>query len=109
MISAQDAISHIYTVAKLIYDQVQKVKANKKQCETLAKRVKAVAVAIQDLERVLDQDHYTPGLINLYESVKECHEFVKKFSESNKWFRYVLKTGTYQDTFAGLNDKLQKY
>lgn len=108
MLSPQDAISGIYKVTKLIYDQVQLVKANKKQCQRLSERVRIVEQAVKDLEKAPEVSRYEAGLNALHHCLTNALAFIEKFSASNRLERYLLKTGTSKEQFAELNDELQK-
>lgn len=108
MVSATDAISGIYTVAKAIYEQVQTVKANQKQCLRLGERVGIVEQAVQDLEKRGNVNQYEKGLNALQNCLTNALAFVQKFQASHKLARYLLKTGSNKEQFAELNDELQK-
>lgn len=102
------AIENIYSVAKIIYDQVQLVKANKTQFKRLVERIRIVESAVKGLEGVKDKKQYELGLNELLKTLNECLEFAKKFSTSSRWERWLLKAGNYKETFEELNNDLQK-
>lgn len=108
MIDPKSAIENIYIVAKLIYDQVQLVKANKAQCVSLANRVKIVEEAVRGLDKLGNRQQYDAALKDLLEGLKSCLELVKKFSESGRFSRWILRAGTYKEEFESLNTELQK-
>lgn len=102
------AIENIYSVAKVIYEQVQLVKANKTQFRRLVERIKIVEAAVKGLERIKDKKQYEPGLNELLHTLNECLDFAKKFSKSSRWERWLLKAGNHKETFEELNNDLQK-
>jgi hypothetical protein len=72
MLDPKSAIENIYAVAKLIYDQVQLVQANKAQCGSLAARVKIIEEAVRGLESIKDKSNYQQGLNDLLTGLS-CH------------------------------------
>lgn len=103
-----DTLGTIFNIAKGIYDQVQKVKANKQQCQRLAERVRVVEQAVRGLEKLPNRAQYEPGLKTLQDTLGETLVFIQKFTEPKRWCRYLLKAGNHQGTFMALNDELQK-
>ena len=108
MLDIKTALENIYSVARLIYDQVQLVQANKEQCVRLGERVKIIEESVRGLSKIENMDNYKKGLNDLLEKLKSCLEFMKQFSEASTWFRWILKAGTYQEKFQQLNEDLQK-
>ncbi len=108
MLDVKSALENIYTVAKLIYDQVQLVKANKEQCSKLAERVKIIEQSVRGLGKIENMSHYQKALNDLLDNLKQCLEFIKKFSEASRWYRWILKAGNYKEQFEELNAELQK-
>lgn len=108
MIDASSAIDGIYSVAKLIYDQVKLVKANKQQCTRLAERVRIVESTVQGLSKITDKKQYQRALNDLLDGLKKCLAFIKQFSEAGRFYRWVLKAGTYKEEFEDLNTELQR-
>ncbi|OGO93732.1 MAG: hypothetical protein A3F41_02960 [Coxiella sp. RIFCSPHIGHO2_12_FULL_44_14] len=108
MMDPQTALQSIYSIAKLIYDQARLVKANQAQCTRLAERVRIAEESVYGLNTIENKDHYQRGLNDLLTCLNNCLRFMQEFSNSNSWFKYILKTGTYRDKFQELNDELQK-
>ena len=108
MLDIKTALENIYSIARLIYDQVQLVQANKEQCVRLGERVKIIEESVRGLGKIENMDNYKKGLNDLLEKLKNCLEFMKQFSEASTWFRWILKAGTYQEKFQQLNEDLQK-
>ncbi|XP_031135716.1 mixed lineage kinase domain-like protein isoform X3 [Sander lucioperca] len=101
-----DCIEHILSVASAIYDLVEKVQANKKQCQRVRERVKALQHVVEsiktggqssaDVERTLRE---------LSTTLASAKDLIEKFTKSNLLNR-VLKSGNHQDVFQSLNDRL---
>ena len=109
MIEPTEAIQYIYTLCKLIYDHVQVVKGNQAQCQRLAERVqKIVLPAVQGLEKIKDCTQFKGGLNAICTCLAECESFIKSYTDSNKLYKYLLRTGTYKEKFEELNMDLQK-
>jgi predicted Ser/Thr protein kinase len=108
MLDPVSTIQNIYAVATLVYNQIQLVQANKQQCKRLGERVKIIEAAVRGLEKIKDKAQYQLGLNDLLNSLKEVLEFIKKFTTSYRWERWVLKAGNYRDVFTELNGKLQE-
>ncbi len=110
MAAITDVIQSIYTVAKLIHDQVQLAKANNEQCKTLLARIDIVTQYVEPLKKMkaADVEQYRKGLESLFACLKECAEFVEKHTNTKSWFKQVIKAGTASDKFKELNEELQK-
>jgi tRNA A-37 threonylcarbamoyl transferase component Bud32 len=102
------ALQNIYAVASVIYAQVQLVKANKEQCKRLAERVQVIEGAVRGLDKIQDKSQYKQGLNDLLGGLNDALAFMKKFSTSSRWERWILKAGNYRDEFEDLTDRLQK-
>jgi serine/threonine protein kinase len=107
MISITDILHSIYAVTKLIYDQVQQVKANQAQCQRLYERVTIVTQAIKQLETVKDAEHYRSGLFALQKCLQNCLALVQTFVQKEGWFKHVLKAGMDKERFESVNAELQ--
>lgn len=103
-------LGDIFTVAQAIYEHVNLVKANKAQCNQLALRIKIIESAVRGLEKLpnLNKNQYETGLRDLLTGLQECLKFIQQFVQSSKWYRWILKAGTYKEQFAELNGNLQK-
>lgn len=108
MIETKFVIEGIYAVAKIINDQVQFVKANKAQLMRLAARIQVIESAVKELEALPEKEQYTAGLNHLLQTLRQCLAFIKKFSTSSRWARWILKAGNYQETFEALNEQLSQ-
>ena len=71
MLDIKTALENIYSVARLIYDQVQLVQANKEQCVRLGERVKIIEESVRGLGKIENMDNYKKGLNDLLEKLKK--------------------------------------
>lgn len=107
MLDSAKALGNIYLVAKLIYDQVQLVKANQQQCNRLVERIRIIESSIHGLDKVKDKEQYKIGLNDLLSLLNESLAILREFSASSRWQRFLLKTGNYKDAFNELNKRLK--
>ncbi|CAF0817135.1 unnamed protein product [Rotaria sp. Silwood1] len=102
-------LSTIYEIAMLIKQSVKQVKANEKQCKRLADRVDAITSILQsrndnDLQRL----ELRKSLTNFCSCIKQCLEFITKFSDETSWFFKVFKNQNFKRQFEELNCKLSE-
>jgi len=107
MLDPIDTLGNIYSVAKLIYDQVQLVKANQQQCNRLVNRIRIIESSVHRLDDITDKAQYQNGLKDLQSLLEESLSLITKFSTSSRWERFVLNTGNYKDDFQDLNKRLK--
>lgn len=103
-----DALStakQIYTLARAIYDQAQKVKANQAQCRLLADRVTAIESAIKKLGQLPNDEAFCRSLTRLNAGLSEIHYYMKELSSAS-WFRRFLNARSHEATFQGFNQRL---
>ncbi len=103
-----EIIESIYSIAKKVRNRSKLVKANMAQCNTLADRVDIVVAAVNNLEKIPNNEQYKPGLEAFEVCLKECLEFVDEYTKEKSWFKKILKAGTAKEKFEDLNDQLQK-
>lgn len=108
MMEPLEAIENIYTIAKLIYDQVQLAKANKAQCRQLAERVRIIEKSLRGLQQVSSQQHFKEALHLLKTKLNECADFISGFSGKKKWYKKVLNAGNHAAAFDEMNAELAK-
>lgn len=108
MLSPKNAIGAIYSVTKLIYDQVQQVKTNKAQCLRLQQRIKTIEEAIGPLTILPDDQkiQFQGGLNELVNTLNRALELITKFSVKRNWFVDVAKAGTHKEQFEGITKAL---
>jgi serine/threonine protein kinase len=107
MLDPTSALSNIYSVAKLIYAQVQLVKANLEQCKRLAERIGIIEQSVRDLEKIKDKSQYEKGLNDLLMGLQNCLQFMTQLSATSSFVAF-FKAGNTNQQFANLNDELQK-
>ncbi|XP_035859548.1 mixed lineage kinase domain-like protein isoform X2 [Sander lucioperca] len=103
-----DNIDPILFVASIIYDLVEKVQANKKQCHRVRERVKAlqhVVESIKTQKKGQSSAEVERTLRELSTTLASAKDLIEKFTKSN-WMKRVLKSGNHQDEFQSLNDRL---
>ena len=106
MLEPTQAIAVIYSVTKIIHDQVQLVKANKAQCFRLYQRIDIITQTLRGLDQILDSAQFKQGLNNLQTCVEGCQTFIQQFIDK-LWFKRVLRAGTYRGRFSELNKQLK--
>ena len=106
MLEPTQAIAVIYSVTKIIHDQVQLVKANKAQCVRLYQRIDIITQALRGLDQIPDSAQFKQGLNNLQTCVEGCQTVIQQFIDKH-WFKHVLRAGTYQERFYELNKELK--
>jgi len=107
MLDPTSALSNIYAVAKLIYAQVQLVKANQEQSKRLAERIQIIEDSVRGLGNIQDKDYYQKGLNDLLSGLQNCLAFMQQLSQTSS-FNAFFKAGNYNQQFASLNEELQK-
>jgi serine/threonine protein kinase len=106
MLEPTQAIVVIYSVTKIIHDQVQLVKANKAQCVRLYQRIDTITQALRGLDQIPDSAQFKQGLNNLQTCVEGCQTFIQQFTDKH-WYKYILRAGTYKEKFNELNKQLK--
>lgn len=101
-------VEPILSIASEIYKLVETVKANKKRCQRVCERVKA----LDDLVRSIQQRgpkqtsaEVTTALQELSLTLQSARELVRKYTLAN-WVARVLKSGSHMDEFSSLNERL---
>ena len=80
MLDPLSALRNIYSVTKLIYDQVQLVKANQEQCKRLAERIGIIEQSVHNLDQITDKSQYEKGLNDLLAGLQNCLQFMTQLS-----------------------------
>jgi len=107
MLDPVSALQNIYSVTKLIYDQVQLVKANQEQCKRLAERIGIIEQSVHNLDQITDKSQYEKGLNDLLAGLQNCLQFMKQLSAVGALSAF-FKAGNYNQQFASLNEELKK-
>ncbi|XP_037538440.1 mixed lineage kinase domain-like protein [Nematolebias whitei] len=101
---AKDILSLAYD----IYCLVEDVKANKKRCQRVSERVKALEGLVSPISQrdvVQPSDQVETALTGLSITLKSAHELIKKYVSANLVKR-ILKYGSHGDEFSSMNDRL---
>lgn len=103
-----DVIDPILSIASSIYSLCEQVKANKKSCHSIAKRVHALQDVVEAIRRsesaqacpVVDK-----ALRELHITLISAQDLIKKYT-SDKFLMRMLKTFRHRDDFAEVNCRL---
>lgn len=98
-------VQQVFTISKMIYDQVKLVKINRSQCQLLAKRVLAIETAITKLPKTSKQDAYSEFLLRLKICLEEALDYMKTLSDE-KWYWQFIKAKDHQERFDDFNQRL---
>ena len=103
---AATAASAVLAAARVLYDTVQQVKANKRQARLLAERVAAVVDPVRAFSDArLAQPEVQAALAQLLAAVHDAAVFVADFGDMGRVKRAVFKTG-HAERFAELSARL---
>jgi hypothetical protein len=72
MLSPADIVSDLFEISRLIYEQMQLVKANKHHCQRLYDRIMLITSTLKSLEKIPDMAHYRLGLLRVLQ--KNCQK-----------------------------------
>ncbi|TDH10000.1 hypothetical protein EPR50_G00092270 [Perca flavescens] len=103
-----DIVEPILSIALTIYDLVEKVKANKKQCYRVRDRVKALENVVKSI-RTQKQGQTSADLKRTLQELSTTLDsatvLIEKFTSST-WVKRVLQSSNHQDEFQSLNERL---
>ncbi|KAM9854558.1 mixed lineage kinase domain-like protein isoform 1-T2 [Aulostomus maculatus] len=103
-----DLVDPILSIASEIYSLVEKVKANKKRCQRVSDRVRALdelvrsvkdrrgAEASADVDRALEE---------LVITLTSARELIKTYTSSN-WAKRIVNSSCHGDEFTSVNERL---
>lgn len=103
-----DLIDPLLSIASQIYTLVENVKANKKQCQRVSQRVKALEELVRSIKK------REPGqtsaevkkvLKELQITLESAQELIKKYTMAN-WVERILKSSSHGDEFKSVNERL---
>ncbi|XP_058501728.1 mixed lineage kinase domain-like protein [Solea solea] len=103
-----DIIDPILSIASEIYTLVENVKANKKRCQRVSDRVRALEDLVRSIkERGTIQDSADVGqsLKELSITLKSAQHLIKKYTSAN-WMQRILKSSSHGDEFNSVNERL---
>lgn len=101
-----DYVEPILSIASQIYTLVETVKANKKRCQRVSERVKALedlVVSIKNKEQT--SDDVEKALKELSITLESAQKLITKFTTA-KWLVKIVKSSSYGDDFNSLNERL---
>ncbi|CAJ1055910.1 mixed lineage kinase domain-like protein isoform X2 [Xyrichtys novacula] len=103
-----DFIDPILSLASEIYGLVEKVKANKKRCHRVSKRVQALEDLVKSIKK-RGEGKVSPDvekvLRELCITLKSAHELIRKYTTAS-WMERIVKSGSHQDEFDSVNERL---
>lgn len=103
-----DVIEPIFSISSKIYDLVEKVKANKKRCRRVSKRVKSlvqVVESIRDRGATVTSADVTKSLQELCGTLRSAQILIEKYTMA-KWIERILKSGSHGDEFDEVHNRL---
>lgn len=103
-----DLIEPILSIASEIYTLVETVKANKKRCRRVAKRVEALEKllrSIKDRQAVQTSADVETALKELSITLASAQELIKKYT-SAKWVNRIVNSSSLGDEFSSVNERL---
>lgn len=103
-----DVIDPILSIASQIYTLVENVKANKKRCRRVAKRVRALEELVRSIkqrERGPPSADVDKPLRELSITLKSAQELIKTYTVAN-WVERILNSSSHGDEFTSVNERL---
>lgn len=103
-----DFIDPILSVASQIYTLVETVKANKKRCRRVCKRVKALDELVRSIkkrEHGQTSEDVRRTLKELAITLTSAQELIKKYTVAN-WVERILNSNSHGDEFNSVNERL---
>lgn len=103
-----DIISDILSIASEINALVETVKANKKRCRRVCRRVKALedlVTSIKERGQVQTTDDVERALKELSITLKSAQGLIETYASAN-WAKRILKSGSHGDEFNSVNERL---
>lgn len=103
-----DFIDPILSIASQIYTLVENVKANKKRCQRVSQRVKALEELVRSIrkrEPGQTSAEVEKALKELSITLKSAQELIKKYTLAN-WVERILNSSSHVDEFQSVNERL---
>ncbi|KAM8750441.1 mixed lineage kinase domain-like protein isoform 1-T3 [Acanthopagrus schlegelii] len=101
-----DYIEPILSIASQIYTLVETVKANKKRCQRVSERVRALGDLVGSIKKKEQiSDDVEKALKELSITLESAQKLITKFTTA-KWVKRILKSSSYGDDFNSLNERL---
>ncbi|MGA2654482.1 MAG: hypothetical protein ABSF18_00690 [Gammaproteobacteria bacterium] len=99
-------INAIGALTKEIYNSVQRVEANKNQCERIYHRIESISNILSALKTLRNDEQFVAHLNDLHICMQQCYSFIMQFQDKSSWIMKVVKSGTHEKEFAQLNQAL---
>lgn len=101
-----DIAQQALEIIKLIYDQVETMKANKNKCKTLVDRASSISKALENFDFSTGVTAKVDNILALYLScVKEINQICLLYNDKN-WFKRLIRAGDDHSRFKDLNEQL---
>lgn len=107
MFEPVEAIQIVCSIATAIYDQVQLVKANQAQFQSLAKRIQLIEASLRGLDKIPDSLQFKSALNCFKDCLDDCLTFTREFTDRH-WFKRALLASNYRVRFDKLNDQIKQ-
>lgn len=107
-IAIMDFVDPILSIAEKLYDLCGEVKANKKRCKRLARRVRALVELVKAVKRNglgENPELVQRGLRELKFTLESAEEVVKKYASSS-CVKRIVKAFDLGEEFGSLNERL---
>ncbi|KAL6106208.1 mlkl [Pungitius sinensis] len=95
----------ILEVAFKIYSLVENVKANKKRCQRVCQRVKALDELVRSIKQEQTSSDVERALKELSGTLNTALDLIKSHTEAG-WVKRLLKAGSLEDEFNCVNERL---
>ncbi|XP_051237873.1 mixed lineage kinase domain-like protein [Dicentrarchus labrax] len=103
-----DFIEPILSIATEIYTLVENVKANKKRCQRVSERVKALVELVRSIKQ-RDKEQISADIKKPLEelciTLKSAQKLIEKYTKAS-WVKRVLNSGSHGDEFNSVNERL---
>ncbi|KAI9217041.1 hypothetical protein BC828DRAFT_275223 [Blastocladiella britannica] len=106
---ATRSIAYLVSSAIGIRELASKVKANKEQSQLLARRIVHIAQLLELLERtraLVQIPNLDQVLEDLVDTVSRAEDLIKGLADTKSWYKKLLKTGSFKNSFADINTRL---
>uniref|UniRef100_A0A671U353 Mixed lineage kinase domain like pseudokinase n=1 Tax=Sparus aurata TaxID=8175 RepID=A0A671U353_SPAAU len=99
-------VEPILSIASQIYTLVETVKANKKRCQRVSERVRALEDLVWSIKKKEQTSNdVEKALKELSITLESAQKLITKFTTA-KWVKRILKSSSYGDDFNSLNERL---
>ncbi|KAJ3102540.1 hypothetical protein HDU96_009597 [Phlyctochytrium bullatum] len=108
-----EVVNAIISVTKGIYTIAKEVKANKRQCEQLVKRIQKIETSVKTTATPTTvpesrEDSKVQALESLFSVLEHCKAEIHQYTDAKRWAKKVFCQLTCRDNFAGLHEDLDR-